>query len=253
MPTVEYEVRSRTAYVTLNRPEKLNAINVEMREELWRIFNDVNSNPDVWVLVITGAGRAFSVGHDLIDMADDRGVFGRTSTDDLYVLLSNMWKPTIAAINGFCLAQGGGIALACDIRIASEEAQFGWPQVKRGIASISGPSMLTHRIPLNLAFEYLFTGEFLDANEAHRLHLVNKVVPSEELMPTVQSYVEKIQENAPLAMRAIKQAAVRGLSLRLEDRVAIASGLRTRVLQTEDAKEGLKAFQEKRTPVFKGS
>ena len=103
--------------------------------------------------------------------------------------------------------------------------------------------MLTHRIPLNLALEYLFTGEFLDAQEAHRLHLVNKVVPPEELMPTVQSYVEKIQENAPLAMRAIKQAAIRGLSLRLEDRVAIASGLRTRVLQTEDADVAMAEIQ----------
>lgn len=254
MAVVEYEIDGRVAKITLNRPEKLNAIDVAMRDELWRVLHDANDNPDVWIAVITGAGRAFSVGHDLVSMAgrgDDLYESG-VSTEDLYIYQTQMFKPIIAAVNGFCLAQGGGIALASDIRIASDRAQFGWPQTKRGIGSVSGPCMLAQRIPLNLAFEFLFTGDMIGAQRAYELGLVNMVVPHDELTSAVDGFVHKLLQNAPLAMRAIKEVAVRGLNMRLEDRVRLAGIINRRLQRTEDAQEGIKAFAEKRTAVFTG-
>ena len=254
MAKVEYEIKERVGYITLNRPDKLNAIDVEMRNELWRVLHDVNENPEVWLAVITGRGRAFSVGHDLVAMSGrgDDLYADEISTEDIYVYQTQIFKPLIAAINGFCLAQGGGIALASDIRIASEQAQFGWPQAKRGIGSVSGPCMLAHRVPLNLAFEFLFTGDMITAQRALELGLVNRVVPHDDLASATDEVVQKLLLNAPLAIRAMKEVAIRGLGMRLEDRVRLAGIVNRRLQRTEDAQEGLSAFAEKRTPVFVG-
>ncbi|MBI4496974.1 MAG: enoyl-CoA hydratase/isomerase family protein [Chloroflexi bacterium] len=258
MNTVKYEVKDRIAYITMNRPEKLNAINEEMRDELSECFRDVKENPDVWVAIITGAGeRAFSTGHDLVQRSErsegaERPRRSTGSTDDLYVYLHYTWKPTIAAINGYCLAQGGGIALCCDIRVAVEDAYFGWPQVKRGISSVSGPSLLSHKIPLGIALEMLFTGEFVTAQEAARWGMVNKIVKREDLMSTAEEIAQKILAVAPLPVRAIKEGAVSTQGMRLEQRVRIASLLAGGVSQSADSKEGLKAFAEKRAPVWVG-
>ncbi|MCH7606711.1 MAG: enoyl-CoA hydratase/isomerase family protein [Chloroflexi bacterium] len=246
-----YEIKNGIAYITLNRPEKLNAINPEMRQLLWDSFQDVKHNPEVRCAIVTGKGRAFSTGHDLVAMANARANEG-PSTGDLYVVQANIWKPIIAAINGICLAQGCGIALGSDIRVASSEAQFGWPQVKRGISSVSGPALLSQVVPRNIAFEILFTGEFIDAQRALELMLVNHVVPPEEVMPKAQEIARKITANAPLSIAAIKEAAVSGAAMDLERRVAFAQTKRDVVLNTEDAKEGVKAFAEKRAPVWKG-
>ena len=254
MAVVEYEIRDRVAYITLNRPEKLNAIDPPMRDELWRILHDFNDNPEAWIGVITGAGRAFSVGHDLVAMSGrgDDLFSSEISTEDLYVYQMQIYKPIITALNGFCLAQGGGIALASDIRIASDRAQLGWPQTKRGLGSVSGPTMLAQRIPLNFAFEFLFTGDMISAERAYELGVVNRVVPHDQLESAVDETVLKLLQNAPLAMRAIKEVALRGLNMRLDDRVRLAGIVNRRLQRTEDAQEGLKAFAEKRTPVFKG-
>jgi E-phenylitaconyl-CoA hydratase len=250
MSVVKYAIRERVAYIVLNRPEKRNAINVEMKDRLFEIFDDVRDNPDVWVAILTGEGGVFSTGHDLVEMAGG-GAHGRP-TVELYQVIEEIWKPTIAVIDGYCLAQGGGLALSCDIRLASERAVFGWPQVKRGIASTSGPCSLAHRIPLNIAFEILFTGDFLNAEDAKRLHLVNRVVPHARLFEETDVLVRKILANAPIAMRAIKEIAVRGRDMTMEDRVRFAETFSEQIRQSTDAKEGLAAFRDKRQPVWQG-
>ena len=248
---VIYEVKEGIAYITLNRPEKLNAINPEMRELLWDAFQDVKNNDGVRCAIVTGRGRAFSTGHDLVAMANARANEGPT-TGDLYVEQSKIWKPIISAINGVCLAQGCGIALGSDIRIASSEASFGWPQAKRGISSVSGPALLSQVVPRNIAFEFLFTGEFVDAQKALELMLVNYVVPPEEVMHRAEEMARKITANAPLSLAAIKEASIKGSEMGLEERVAFAQKKRDEVLETEDAQEGVRAFAEKRAPVWKG-
>ena len=248
---VLYEIKEGIAYITLNRPEKLNAINPEMRQMLWDSFQDVKNNPEVRCAIVTGKGRAFSTGHDLVAMAGARANEG-PSTGDLYVVQANIWKPIIAAINGICLAQGCGIALGSDIRVASTEAQFGWPQAKRGLSSVSGPALLSQVVPRNIAFEFLFTGEFVDAQRALELMLVNHVVPPDDVMPKAEELAHKITANAPLSIAAIKEAAIKGSEMGLEERVAFAQKKRDEVLATEDAKEGVLAFNEKRAPVWKG-
>lgn len=143
---------------------------------------------------------------------------GRTATRgdtcDFYVFLSRLWKPVIAAVNGYRLAQGGGLAVLSDIRIASEDAQLGWPQVKRGIASINGPTILSHHIPLGSALKVPFTGEFCDAQEAYRLGVIQEVVPRDKVLEQAEELARMIVENcAPLAVRAIKEAAVTGMAI----------------------------------------
>ena len=253
MPEKEvlYEIKAGIAYITMNRPEELNAIDPPMRQLLWDAFQDVKNNPEVRCAIVTGAGRAFSTGHDLIAMAAGGANEGH-STGDLYVVQSTIFKPIIAAINGICLAQGCGIALGSDIRIASSKAEFGWPQAKRGISSVSGPALLSQVVPRNIAFEFLFTGDFVNAEKALQLMLVNYVVEPEEVMPRAEESARKIIANAPLSIAAIKEAAIKGSEMGLEERVAFAQKKRDEVLATEDAKEGVLAFAEKRAPVWKG-
>jgi len=248
---VIYEIKEGIAYITMNRPEKLNAIDPAMRELLWDAFQDVQNNAEVRCAIVTGTGRAFSTGHDLVAMAAGHANEGH-STGDLYVVQSQIWKPIIAAINGICLAQGCGIALGSDIRIASSKAEFGWPQAKRGIASVSGPALLSQVVPRNIAFEFLFTGDFVNAEKALQLMLVNYVVEPEDVMSKAKEIADKIVANAPLSIAAIKEASIKGADMGLEERVKYAGQKRNEILETEDAKEGVLAFAEKRAPVWKG-
>ena len=250
-PEALYEIKDGIAYITMNRPEKLNAIDPPMRQLLWDSFQDVKNNPEVRCAIVTGRGRAFSTGHDLVAMANDRANEG-PSTGDLYVEQSKIWKPIISAINGICLAQGCGIALGSDIRIASTEARFGWPQAKRGISSVSGPALLSQVVPRNIAFEFLFTGDFVDAQKALELMLVNYIVPPEDVMPRAEEMARKITDNAPLSLAAIKEASIKGAEMGLAERVAFAQNKRDEVLKSEDAQEGVRAFAEKRAPVWQG-
>jgi len=254
METIKYEVKDRVAYVTLNRPEKVNAINLQMRIELTEVLFDIKHNPDIWVAVFTGEGRAFSSGYDLTEMGKQREEpKGTMDAKDMYIFLQHLYKPTICAINGICYAQGAGLALSTDIRIASKEkTQIGWPQVKRGISSISGPSLLAQKIPLNLALELLYTGKIIDAEKSEALGLVNQVVPHESLMVETENLVRQIIKNAPIPMRINKEVAVRGLNMTLEDRIYFGGSKMIESRQSEDAKEGLTAFIEKREPVWKG-
>jgi enoyl-CoA hydratase/carnithine racemase len=255
MEFLKYEVRDKIARITMNRPDKLNAINNQLRAELFEAFEDAERNPDAWLVIITGTGRSFSVGHDLVSMAARAipgGGPGERTTDDLYLYLSQYYKPIIAAINGLCLAQGAGLALLSDIRIAVDTAQFGWPQVKRGISSMSGPCMLTEQVPHHVAMELLMTGDFMTAEQALHYQLINRVVSADELMPTVEAMATKIRDNAPLAVRGIKEATLRGRGVDLGERLKIGRAIANRVEVSKDAKEGLAAFAEKRKPTWVG-
>jgi enoyl-CoA hydratase/carnithine racemase len=256
MEFVVFEVRDRIATIRMNRPEKLNAINNQMRAELFESFEEVERNPDIWLAIITGTGRSFSVGHDLVSMAARAipgGGPGERTTDDLYFYLSQFYKPVIAAINGICIAQGAGLALLSDIRIAADTAQFGWPQVKRGISSMSGPCLLTQQVPHNVAMEFLMTGDFVGAEDALRLNLINRVVPPDEVLSTAWTMAEKIRDNAPLAVRGIKEATLRGRGLDLGERLKIGRAIANTVEVSADGKEGLAAFKEKRAPRWIGA
>ena len=253
MSLVKYEIRQRIAYITMNRPEKLNAITPDMLSKLWDAFTDLRDNPDVWLGIVTGTGRAFSVGHDLKAMSEMSGENKSSgSTDQLYLMQQNITKPIIAAVNGLCLAQGGGIAMGSDILIASENAQFGWPQTKRGLSSISGPVILSKRIPNGKAMELLFTGDFLSAEDALNIGLVNYVVPESQLIEKSNELAHKILENAPVAVRGMKEAVLPRDDETLEGRLNKATEIFERVRNSVDAQEGLNAFEEKRSPKWKG-
>ena len=248
MALVEYEVKNKIAYITLNRPDKLNAINFQMMHEIVDTLRRYDDDKKAWVAILSGKGRSFCPGIDLTEV----NIEAAAEVDRMYLEFLTVKKPIICCVHGFTLAQGDGIAFCCDIRIAADDTQFGWPQAKRGISSISGPSFAAHHIPLGYAFEYLFTGELFGAEDAYRFHIVNRVVPMDKLIPTAEEIAKKILECAPLAVQAMKEATLRGLQMSLPERMHTAGTILSHILRTKDAQEGLKAFAEKRAPVYKG-
>lgn len=251
--TVQYEVRGHVAYITLDRPEKKNALSRAMRKEVQDAFTDVKFNREVWVAILTANGDTFCSGKDLFEKIPPEMEKGDVmSNDELYLFLRNTYKPYIVALNGPCLAQGGGFALNADIIIMSERASIGWPQVKRGISSVSGPCFLPHAISWNIAMGYLMRGKFISAEEAYRLGLANEVVPHEKLLETAERWAQEILVNAPLAVHAIKEAGRRGLEVPVDTRVYMARDVADRLLSGEDAREGVLAFREKRAPKWQG-
>lgn len=252
-----YEKRDKIAIITINRPEALNALDEETMSELGKAWIDVRDDPDVWVAIITGAGdKAFCVGADLktyIPMITSGDLRQMTSDVAFTAMLRgfDLWKPVIGAINGFCLAGGMELLQALDIRIAAEHATFTVAEVRWGLFPGGGSTVrLPRQIPYCRAMEILLTGDRITAQEAYEIGLVNKVVPLSELMPTAMKYAERICENGPLAVRAIKESVIRGLCL--EPAYSIERLLSMMVFMSEDAREGPRAFMEKRKPVFKG-
>jgi len=247
------EKKDRIVCITLNRPEAMNALDAETMRELTAALADFRDDPDTWVAIITGAGEsAFCAGGDLTsfipDIVDDTSGTGSVSVFELEI-----WKPVIAAINGYCLAGGLALALLCDLRIAAQNASFSTMGAKRGIMPAGGQTQrLPRLVPLAKALEMVFLADFVDAEEAYRIGLVNKVVPSSELMPAAWGWAEAICENAPLVVRAGKEAVIRGMSMSLDDGLGLEQALSTWVFGSEDIKEGIKAFAEKRKPLFKG-
>lgn len=258
MSALIYEKKGRIAYIILNRPEVLNAMNSEIWEALPKAWAAVRDDPEVWVVIVTGAGsRAFSAGQDLKELeawltapCDQRSAPPIPDISPMRGM--QVWKPFIAAINGVCAGGGLELAMACDIRIAADTARLGLPEVKRGvIAGNSGTQKLIRLVPFAKALEMLMTGDFIDASEAYRIQLVNKVVPLDRLLPEAEAVASRICENGPMAVRAVKELAYRGKEMRLEDGLQLELEISQRVASTEDAKEGPRAFSEKRKPHWK--
>ncbi len=252
---IDYEKEGKIAIFTINRPEAMNAMNMEALRELNKAMADFRDDPKLWVGIITGAGeRAFCGGADIKDTLSfmkehrrDQWAFPPTIMRGF-----ELWKPLVAAING--LAMGGGleIALSCDIRIASETARLGTPEVNLGlIPGWGGTQRVPRMVPWCKAAEILLMGRPIDAQEAYRIGLVNKVVPQAEVMPTAKEWAQAICQAAPLAVRAAKEAMVRGYSMSLEDGLRLENSLVAYIMGTEDFTEGTTAFVEKRKPTYK--
>ena len=250
---VLYEKNGKIATITLNRPDAFNSVNPDLVQEFSDTMIKFRDDPDVLVGIITGAGKkAFCAGADIKTMipklADRKYIL-----PPLIMRGLNIWKPMIAAINGMALGGGMEIVLSCDIRIAAENATFGQPEVKWAFTpGWGGTQRLPRLVPLAKAAELILMGNTIDANEAYRIGLVNKIVPQDELMKTAQEWAARICENGPLAVRAAKEAMLRGLNMNLEDGLYLEKSLFDGTLTTEDAKEGVRAFGEKRKPQYKG-
>ena len=254
---IDYKKEGKIAIFTINRPEAFNSMNMASLQELRDRIEDFRDDPDLWVGIITGAGeKAFCSGADIIETLS----FMKESQDSPWTFPATpmrgleLWKPLIAAINGVALGGGLEIALACDIRVAAENARLGTPEVTLGIIpGWGGTQRLPRVIPWAKAAELLLTGKPIDAQEAYRIGLVNKVVPLEQLMPTAKEYAETICQAAPLAVRAAKQAMVRGYSMTLEEGLRLEHSLIGYTFGTEDFIEGIAAFTEKprRKPDYK--
>ena len=267
---VLYEKKGRIAYVTINRPERRNSLNLPAMRYLAAAWTDFKEDPDVWIAIVTGAGdKDFCVGADLkefvpavTDNIDELATFETSLLGDdfdarapLVAVLreGELYKPVIAAVNGICAAGGMEMLQGTDIRIASEKATFSVAEVKRGLFPGGGSTV---RLPRQIAFaramEMLLTGDPVSAQEAYNLGIVNQVVPHNELMDAAQKMADRILENGPVAVRAIKESVIKGLSMSIPDALDFELDQAVRVFDTEDAKEGPKAFLEKRKPNWKG-
>ncbi len=251
--TLLYEKEDKIVTITLNRPEALNAYDWQQTQEFSEAVVKFRDDPDAWVAIITGAGdKAFSAGADLKKLVPDAQEKGQPEYVHIMRGLK-VYKPFIAAVNGLALGGGLETVLACDIRIAAENATFGVPEVRWNvIPGWGGTQRLPRMIPWAKAVELLFTGTAIDAQEAYRIGLVNVVVPLPELMPTAKEWARRICQNGPLALRAAKESMMVGINMTLEEGLKLEKSLVDKLLMTEDAKEGVKAFNEKRKPVFKG-
>lgn len=252
MSEVIYEIRGKIATVTLNRPEKLNAINANMSIQLREAFLDVRDNEDVWIMVLRANGRVFSAGRDIVERTGSETIPLAARNGEIYALLSEIKKPTIAAINGLCLAAAAGFIFCTDIRIAETSVKFAWPQAGMGISSVSGPTILARQMPENLALEYMYTGKHLSAQEALRWGLVNHVVEDGKSREAADGLALELLDRAPLSMQVMKESMIRTRELAPKEAFTLATELANIAGATQDAQEGLNAFKEKRQPRWQG-
>jgi enoyl-CoA hydratase/carnithine racemase len=259
--SVDYQKKERLAIITINRPEAMNSIDPEHNEELNKVWADFRDDPEMWVAILTGAGdKAFSAGADLKKLipqatANSQSGAGGTGGVGNFGGITRgfrTWKPMIAAVNGYALAGGMEMVLACDLRIAAEHAKFGLAEVRWGIIpGAGGTQRLPRAIPLAKAMEMMLTAEPISAQEALQFGLVNKVVPQAQLMEEAEKLANVLLERGPLALRAVKQAVLEGLDRPLAEGLQIEAQLISQLFKTEDAVEGPRAFAEKRKPNFK--
>jgi enoyl-CoA hydratase/carnithine racemase len=251
-----YALDGHVATITYNRPQVLNAINREMRQALNAAWNRFREDEDAWVAIVTGAGKAFCVGADLRDgkgaVGEWPGSFWEIPTINSFESGLELWKPTIAAVNGYCLGYGLTTVARCDFVLAGESAEFGFPEVRLGVPTIVGAMRLPGRIGWSDAMEMLLTGERFGAERAREMGLVWRVVPDDALHEEAQALAARLVAAAPLAQRATKEMAARGTRLPWEDAVRLGESMRRVVGATEDASEGMQAAAERRDPQWKG-
>lgn len=254
--TVLYERDGPVATITYNRPDALNAVNAELRRDLNQAWERFRDEEDAWVAIVTGAGRAFCAGADMKDGAGAAGTwpgsFWEIPTVNSFESGLELWKPTIAAVNGHCLGYGLTLATACDFVIASERATFGFPEVRLGVPTIVGALRTPAKIGWANAMELLLTGDRVAAARAHEMGLVWRVVPHDEVMAEAHTLADRLLQAAPLAARATKEMAARGRRLPWTEAVRFGETMRRVAAATDDAREGLAAARERRAPQWRG-
>jgi enoyl-CoA hydratase/carnithine racemase len=256
---ITYKKSNHLAYLTINRPEVMNALHPPASQEMANAWDDFAADDEAWIAIVTGAGeRAFCAGMDLRYRAQE-GAERVPMPESGFGGLTNprarrIWKPIIAAINGYCLGGGLEMAMACDILIAADTATFGLPEPRRGIiAGAGGMHRLIRQIPEKIALGYMLTGKSMTAEEAHRWGIVNDVVPAAELIPATERWAGEILECSPLAVRATKQAAIEGLDApSLADAMTGEYSEVAKNRGSEDSREGPRAFAERRKPAWTG-
>ncbi len=255
-PLVRYELDGHVATITYDRPEALNAINAQVRRDLNEAFTRLREDEEAWVAIVTGSGRAFCVGADVRDGAGATGEFGGTfwekPTVNSFESGWEIFKPVIAAVNGLCLGYGLTLVTWCDFVIASERAEFGFPEVRLGVPTIVGAMRLPQRINWQYAMELLLTGERIGAERAREIGLAGWVVEHDRLMEEARALADRLLAAAPLAARALKEVAVRARTLSDTEAIRFGETMRKVAGATEDAREGGQAFREGRPPSWKG-
>ena len=252
--SILFEVRNRTAIVTLNRPEAMNALNTGMLGELDEVFNCISVDDQIGAVILTGAGKAFVAGADIAQMSRLSAVEGRAyikKGQKVMSLIENMEKPVIAAVNGYALGGGCELAMACDIRLASEKAKFGQPEVNLGIIpGFGGTQRLPRLVGKGMAKYLIFTAEIIDADEAYRIGLVERVFPLDSLINEAEKAASVILSKSPFAIQMAKKAINTGINLDLDLGIAFEAEAFAGAFSSEDREEGMKAFLEKRPAKF---
>jgi len=251
-----YDEKERIGTITINRPTKLNALNDETINELFDILGKIKRDDNIWCVIITGSGKAFVAGADVGELAELTSHAAEEKMlkgQDLYNRIENLGKPVIAAINGFALGGGCEMAIACTIRIASEDAKIGLPEINLGIMpGYGGTQRLARLIGKGKAMEMLLTGEAISAQEAYRVGLVTAVHPKDQIMNAALELAKKITSKSPISTRTIIEVVNNGLETPFGEALKLEAKLFRMLITTEDAQEGLRAFLEKRPPKFKG-
>ena len=253
---LELSVVDRIATITVNRPDKLNALNAATIAELGDAIDEVRLREDIGAAILTGAGRAFVAGADISELAAQTPMAAKQRAlrgQHVFRKFETLPKPIIAAVNGFALGGGCELAMACHIRIASEAAKFGQPEVKLGICpGYGGTQRLPRLVGMGRALQLLMTGEIIDATEAYRIGLVNRVVPAAELLSSADALLRQMLANAPLALASCIDAVVRGIEAPIEYALTLEANHFALLAGSQDMAEGTRAFLEKRPPSFAG-
>jgi enoyl-CoA hydratase len=254
--SIELSVADRVATITVNRPDKLNALNAATIGELGDAIDEVRQREDIGGAILTGAGRAFVAGADIGELAAQTPMQAKRRAlrgQQIFRRFETSPKPVIAAVNGFALGGGCELAMACHVRIASDAAKFGQPEVKLGICpGYGGTQRLPRLVGMGRALQLLMTGEMIDAAEAYRIGLVNRVVSAAELPSAAEAMLRQMLANGPLALSACIEATVRGTEISLEDGLNLEANHFALLAGSQDMSEGTRAFLEKRPPVFAG-